>query len=232
MPLYVVATPIGNMEDITLRAIKVLQAADIIAAEDTRKTARMLDRHGITHKMLRSFHEHNEKKVAPLIIEELLSGKDVALVSDAGTPTISDPGFPLVGAAIENGIEVIPIPGPSAVASALAVSGLPVHRFTFCGFLPRTSGKRARILENLAEFEGTIIFYESPFRLVKLLSEAQAVLGDRKAVVAREMTKLHEEFARGTLSELVEKFKQRNSIKGEITLLIEGHKKVGKNSKS
>jgi 16S rRNA (cytidine1402-2'-O)-methyltransferase len=218
--LYVVATPIGNLEDITLRAIKVLREVDLIAAEDTRHTRKLLDRHEIRKRMI-SYHEHNEKEKAERIVEELRSGKSVALVSDSGTPTISDPGYVLVRRCIEEGIEVIPIPGPSAFLAALCVSGLPVHRFAFEGFLPHKAGRRRGRLKELAQEGRTLIFYESPHRLAKTLSDMLEILGDRKVVVARELTKVHEEVFRGTLEEAVERFGGER-CRGEFTILVEG----------
>lgn len=224
MGLFIVATPIGNLEDISLRAIRILKEADIIAAEDTRRAGLLLNKHGIGHKPIRSYFEHNEKKIVPELIDEINAGKTVALIVNAGTPSISDPGYPLISAAIKSGIKVTPIPGPSALITALCASGLPVHRFTYCGFPPRGDSKRRRMLEQLSTFDGTLIFYESPFRLIKLLTDAADILGERQAVVARELTKMHEEFARGTLKELLEDFGKRKAIKGEIVLLIEGQK--------
>ena len=218
--LYVVATPIGNLEDITLRALRVLREVDLIAAEDTRHTRKLLDRYKIKKRMV-SYHEHNERERAERIIEDLKSGMKVALVSDSGTPAISDPGYVLIRRCVEEGIEVIPIPGPSAFLAALSVSGLPVHRFIFEGFLPHKSGKRRNRLRQLAEEEGTIIFYESPHRLLKTLSDILEILGNRRVVIARELTKVHEEIFRGSIEEALERF-GIGKCKGEFTILIEG----------
>lgn len=218
MPLYVVATPIGNLQDITLRAVDVLRQADLIAAEDTRTTCKLLRHYKITTP-LRSYHEHNEAYVARLLLTELKFGKSVALVSESGTPLVSDPGYRIVRAAIEEGVEVIPIPGPSALLAGLSVSGLPAHEFTFRGFLPRTPGARKKEIRKLAEHEGTLIFYESPHRIRATLADALEALGDRPAVLCRELTKLHEQILRGSLSELLgADFPER----GEFVLLISG----------
>ena len=218
--LYVVATPIGNLEDITLRALKVLREVDLIAAEDTRHTRKLLDRYGIRKRLI-SYHEYNEREKAERIIEELKSGRKVALVSDSGTPAISDPGYVLIRRCVEEGIEVIPIPGPSAFLAALCVSGLPVHRFVFEGFLPHKSGKRRNRLRQLVEEEGTIIFYESPHRLLKTLSDMLEIMGNRRVVIARELTKVYEEIFRGSIEEALERFGM-GKCKGEFTILIEG----------
>jgi len=218
--LYVVATPIGNLEDITLRALKVLREVDLIVAEDTRHTRKLLDRYGIRKRLI-SYHEHNERERAEWIIEELKSGRKVALVSDSGTPAISDPGYVLIRRCVEEGIEVIPIPGPSAFLAALSVSGLPVHRFVFEGFLPHKSGKRRNRLRQLVEEEGTIIFYESPHRLLKTLSDMLEIMGNRRVVIARELTKVYEEIFRGSIEEALERF-GTGKCKGEFTILIEG----------
>lgn len=222
--LYVVATPIGNLEDITLRALKVLREVDLIAAEDTRHTRKLLDRYRIKRRMM-SYHEHNERERAERIIKELKSGKNVALVSDSGTPAVSDPGYVLIRRCVEEGIEAIPIPGPSAFLAALSVSGLPVHRFVFEGFLPHKSGKRRNKLRRLAEEEGTIIFYESPHRLLKTLSDMLEILGDRRVVIARELTKVHEEIFRGSIREALERF-STGEPRGEFTILVEGKSSV------
>jgi len=218
--LYVVATPIGNLEDITLRALRVLREVDLIAAEDTRHTRKLLDRYKIKKRMV-SYHEHNERERAERIIEDLKSGMKVALVSDSGTPAISDPGYVLIRRCVEEGIEVIPIPGPSALLAALSVSGLPVHRFIFEGFLPHKSGKRRNRLRQLAGEEGTIIFYESPHRLLKTLSDILEILGNRRVVIARELTKVHEEIFRGSIEEALERFGE-GECRGEFTILVEG----------
>ncbi len=216
--LYVVGTPIGNLEDITLRAIRILKEVDLIAAEDTRVTRTLLNAYQITTP-LASFHEFSGAgKVRRLV--ERLAGQDVALVSDAGTPGISDPGFPLIRAAIEAGIEIVPIPGPSATLTALVVSGLPMHAFTYLGFMPRKSGERRRLLESLADAPLTQVVYESPHRLVAALSDIVTVLGpDRPLAVGRELTKKFEEIVRGSAAEVLERF-QRRAPRGELTLVI------------
>jgi 16S rRNA (cytidine1402-2'-O)-methyltransferase len=216
--LYLVATPIGNLEDITLRAIRVLKEADVIACEDTRQTQKLLQHYGI-HKELISYHSHNELTRAPELVIELEQGAEVALVSDAGTPVVSDPGHRLVTLCLRHHIPVIPIPGPSAFVAALAASGLPTEEFLFVGFLPSRAGARRKALDALKAEPRTIVLYEAPHRLVETLADAADVLGSRPAVVAREITKLHEEFLRGTLSELLDAARQR-APRGEITLLI------------
>jgi len=216
--LYIVATPIGNLEDITERALRVLREVDIIACEDTRHTKKLLSHFGIQTKTI-SYHEHNEQQRAAELREFLGSGKKVALVSDAGTPLISDPGFRLVNAAIAQGIEIVAIPGPAAFVNALVVSGLPSDQFLFAGFLPARSSARRAKLEALREARGTLIFYEAPHRIVATLKDAVEVLGNRAAVVARELTKLHEEVARGTLSDLAAAF-SKQSARGEMVLVI------------
>lgn len=218
--LYVVSTPIGNLEDITFRAVRVLKEVDLIAAEDTRHTRKLLSHYGI-HTPLVSFHQNNEIEAAGKIVDRIKDGKNVALVSDAGTPAVSDPGFKLVRAAIENGVVVEAIPGASAAISALAVSGLPTDQFLFAGFLPDKEGKRRTRLAELKEFRQTLIFYVSKWKIEKVLADMAEIFGDRKAVICRELTKLHEEIIRGTLPELLENVKGRE-IKGEITLLVAG----------
>ena len=217
--LYLVATPIGNLEDITYRAVRVLGEAGLIACEDTRQTRKLLDHYGI-HKPTISYHEHNEAERAAELTERLLAGESIALVSDAGMPLVSDPGYRLVRAAIENGIPVQPVPGPSAVLSALAASGLPTHAFYFGGFLPPKPGQRAKTLEALAGETATLVFYEAPHRLIEALETIETVLGPRPVAVARELTKVHEEFLRGTAAEIRAQLAARDSVKGEITLLI------------
>ena len=217
--LYLVATPIGNLADITHRALQVLRDVAIIACEDTRHTRKLLQHYGLYTKTA-SYHEHNEQQRARELIELLQQGSDVAVVSDAGTPAISDPGFRLVRAAIENGVAVVPVPGPSALIAALVAAGLPTDEFFFGGFLPaRSSARRARLTE-LRAVPGTLIFYEAPHRLAASLQDAYEVLGEREAVVARELTKLHEELQRGRLSELAEHYSQTEP-RGEIVLLID-----------
>jgi len=219
MTLYLVGTPIGNMEDITLRALRTLREVSLIAAEDTRTTGRLLQYHGIDTPLV-SFHEYSgEGRIAELV-ERLATG-DVALVSDAGMPGLSDPGYRLVQAALEAGITVSPIPGPSAAVSALISSGLPTDSFLFLGFLPRQSKARRDALQEIATLPHTIVLYEAPHRLRALLEDIQAVLGERQLVVARELTKLYEEIWRGTPSAALEHFTE-GAIRGEITLVIAG----------
>lgn len=220
--LYLVATPIGNLEDITLRAVRTLKEVDLVVCEDTRVSGKLLSHFGIK-RPLESFFEHSEQVKSGKIVGYLESGQNVALVSDAGMPGICDPGYRLVKEAVEAGIRVVPIPGPSAGLSALAASGLPTDQFIFVGFLPQKQGKRQNFLKNLAEEERTIIAYESPHRLLFALQDILEVLGDRQICVARELTKIYEEFVRGTVSEVLEKFKNKE-VKGEITLIISGNK--------
>ncbi len=198
--LYIVATPIGNLADITHRAIQILKDVDLIAAEDTRHTHKLLQHYGIRTKTI-SYHEHNEQQRSEELLGRLLEGSDVAIVSDAGTPGINDPGFRLVRLAIENNIPVVSVPGPSAVVTALVASGLPTDEFFFGGFLPARSGARRNRLVGLRDVPGTLVLYEAPHRLRATLKDAAEVLGGRQAVVARELTKLHEELRRGTLTE-------------------------------
>jgi 16S rRNA (cytidine1402-2'-O)-methyltransferase len=220
LPLFVVATPIGNLEDLTHRAERILKEADWIAAEDTRHTGALLTRLGIKAKFI-SFHEQNEKSRTPEILEKLKSGETVALVSDAGTPAVSDPGFVLVRECRKNQIPVFSIPGPSALLAALTSSGLPTNRFLFEGFPPKKPGKRKRRMEELKELEATLIFFESPFRTAKLLNELYQVLGNRPAAVGRELTKKFEETRTGTLSELAQYY-STHPPKGEITVVVGG----------
>jgi len=222
----VVATPIGNLEDITLRALRVLGAVELIAAEDTRKTGRLLAAHHISGH-LTALHEHNERERTPVLIRKLQSGAAIALVSTAGTPTVSDPGFRLVRAAIAAGISVVPIPGVSAVVTALSVAGLPTDTFIFAGFPARKSAKRLDQFREVADRPQTLVFYESPRRLPALLNEMITALGDRPAVLGREMTKLHEEFIRGRLSEIQKVLQARPTLKGECTLLVAGREAPG-----
>ncbi len=217
--LYIVATPIGNTDDITIRAIKILGNVDIIAAEDTRIAARLLSHHNIRGKIV-SCHEHNEKEKTPFFMEKLEKGQSVALISDAGTPIVSDPGYRLVKHAIKNGINVIPIPGPCAAISALSVSGLPTDSFIFLGFVPKKKAKRHEFLLSLKDDPRTIIFYESPLRIIKLIEDIIFIMGDRQGFLSREMTKPHEEFIRGLLSQILERLKSKQKIKGECTLII------------
>jgi 16S rRNA (cytidine1402-2'-O)-methyltransferase len=217
--LYVVATPIGNLEDITFRAIRVLKEVDWIACEDTRQTRKLLEHYSIDTPQI-SYHEHNEMERAKELCSRLLAGESGALVSDAGVPLISDPGYRLVHSAVAAGVPVQPIPGPSAVLAALSASGLPTDSFHFAGFLPSKPGQRVHALEALRDETATLIFYEAPHRLLEALTDIQAVLGERDVVVAREITKVHEEFAHGTVSEILASFAGRESVKGEITILV------------
>jgi 16S rRNA (cytidine1402-2'-O)-methyltransferase len=218
--LYVVATPIGNLEDITLRALRVLREADLIATEDTRRTRILLEHYQIDGP-LTSLYEHNEAHKAPSLIRRLQEGVSIALVSEAGTPLISDPGYRLVRLAIAHGITVVPIPGPSAVMAALVVAGLPTDRFVFEGFLPKRPGKRRKHLEGLRDERRTLIFYESPRRVYDVLGEMQALWGDRRVVVARELTKKFEEVLHGRITEVRAQLRERPP-QGEVTLLVEG----------
>jgi 16S rRNA (cytidine1402-2'-O)-methyltransferase len=220
--LYIVSTPIGNLEDISLRALRVLKEAAIIAAEDTRHTKTLLSHYGIGTP-LTSYHDFNKEEKTPVLIARLKDGHDVALVSDAGTPAISDPGYYLTTQALVAGIQVVPIPGPSALLAALAASGLPTDAFVFEGFLPRKPGPRRRLLESLRDESRTVILFESPHRLRASLEAIRDTLGGRRIVLARELTKMHEEFLRGTAEELLAALKAR-SLKGEITLVLEGNR--------
>jgi 16S rRNA (cytidine1402-2'-O)-methyltransferase len=219
--LYIVATPIGNLADITQRALQVLREVDGIACEDTRHTRKLLNHFGIDTRTI-SYHEHNERERAAQLCALLIEGKNVAIVSDAGTPLISDPGFRLVNLAIEKGIPVVPIPGASALVTALSASGLPSDQFYFAGFLPARANARQARLEELRNVPATLIFYEAPHRITATLRTALEVLGDREAAIARELTKLHEEFARGKLSRLAEAFAKAENARGEIVLIISG----------
>jgi len=220
--LYIVATPIGNKNDITLRAIKVLGEVDLIAAEDTRETGKLLAYHKIKNNLI-SCHEHNEARRIPGLIHKLEKGLSIALVSDAGTPSVSDPGYRLINEAIAKNIRIIPVPGVSAVTAALSASGLATDSFVFIGFAIKKKEKRKKQLEKLADENKTIIFYESPRRILTFLDEIIETMGDRYAVLAREMTKRYEEFIRGPLSEIKNNLKKRSSIKGELTLLVAGN---------
>ena len=219
--LYVVATPIGNLGDITLRALDVLKAVDLVAAEDTRKTARLLSHFGLRAPLI-SYHEHNEAVRTPELLRRLQQGAAIALVTNAGTPGVSDPGYRLVTAAADAGLRVVPIPGVTAAAAALSASGLATDAFVFAGFLPKKAGPRLRQIKALAADTRTVILYESPQRIVALVEELITGFGDRRAVLAREMTKLHEEFIRGRLCEVLAVLKNRAEIKGECTLLVAG----------
>jgi 16S rRNA (cytidine1402-2'-O)-methyltransferase len=217
--LYLVATPIGNLEDMTYRGVRVLGEVDLIACEDTRQTRKLLDHYGIARPMV-SYHEHNEAGRAADLVARLDSGQNIAIVTDAGTPLISDPGYRAVRAALEAGHRVVALPGASAILTALAASGLPTDAFRFCGFLPPKQGARRRALQQAAADPATLVFYEAPHRIVETLADVAEMLGSRPVVVARELTKLHEEFLRGTAAELKAILEARPAVKGEITLLI------------
>ncbi len=217
--LYLIATPIGNLEDITHRAVRLLGQVDLIACEDTRHTRKLLNHFGLNTRTI-SYHEHNERERATQLLQLIESGSDVAIVSDAGTPGISDPGFRLTQLAIQGGAQVVPIPGPSALITGLVASGLPTDEFFFGGFLPARSGARRTRLKQLVDMRATLIFYEAPHRIAGALRDAYEVLGERSAVVARELTKLHEEIARGRLSELAKRFAAENA-RGEMVLIID-----------
>jgi 16S rRNA (cytidine1402-2'-O)-methyltransferase len=218
--LYLVATPIGNLEDITLRALRVLKEVDLIACEDTRQTQKLLNHYSITTRTV-SYHEHNEMTRAAELILDVERGASIALVSDAGMPGISDPGYRLIALAIRHHVPVVPVPGASAFLAALVASGLPTDSFRFSGFLPPKRGKRRELLESVLASPRTQVFYEAPHRLLETLQDVVEVLGaNRQVVVAREVTKMHEEFLRGRAGELLEKLRERGEIKGEITLLI------------
>ena len=228
--LYLVATPIGNLEDITLRAVRVLKEADQIACEDTRQTQKLLNHYGISSRTV-SYHEHNELTRAPELVLDLEGGARVALVTDAGMPGISDPGFRLISLAIRHHIPVVPIPGASAFLAALVASGLPADSFRFSGFLPAKVGQRRQTLESVKASPRTQVFYEAPHRLKEAVEDVVEILGaDRQLVIAREVTKIHEEFLRGRAGEVLEILKARGDIKGEITLLVgkaeEGQQKI------
>jgi len=227
--LYVVASPIGNLDDITLRALSVLKAVDLIAAEDTRKTGRLLRHFGIAAALV-SYHEHNEVVRTPDLVRRLQQGAAIAVLTNAGTPGISDPGYRIVAAAAAAGLRVVPVPGAVAAAAALSASGLPTDAFVFEGFLAKKAGKRARQIKALASEPRTVIIYESPQRITALIGELLPVFGDRRAVLAREMTKRYEEFIRGRLSDIRENLNNRTDIKGECTLLIAGRADEGPSS--
>src|SRR5215469_6217830 len=218
--LYLVATPIGNLEDITLRALRVLKEVDLIACEDTRQTQKLLSHYGIQTRTV-SYHEHNEMTKAAELVVDLEGGAKIALVTDAGMPGISDPGFRLIALAIRHHVPVVPIPGASAFLAALVASGLPTDSFRFSGFLPAKSGQRRKLLESVRESPRTQVFYEAPHRLLETLAEVIEFMGtERYVVVAREVTKLHEEFLRGRVVDVFQELQKRGEVKGEITLLI------------
>lgn len=218
--LYICGTPIGNLEDITLRALRILKKVKLIAAEDTRRTKKLLNHYQIDTKAT-SYHEYNKFKKAPHLVEILENGQDIALVSDAGMPGISDPGYVLINLALKNNIKIIPIPGVSALITALVVSGLPIDKFVFEGFLPRKIKERKRYFRSIENEERTVIFYENPHRLKRALKDMLEVWGDRKIVIARELTKIFEEIIRGKLSQVLTEISTKE-IKGEITLVVQG----------
>lgn len=218
--LYIVATPIGNLEDITLRALRVLKEADLIAAEDTRHTKKLLTHYGID-RPLTSYHEHNERTKAAVLVDRLSSGCRIALVSDSGTPTLSDPGYRLVQEAIKAGVNVVPVPGPSALTAVMSVSGLPTDRFVFEGFLPAKKGERRNKISALKGEKRTLVFYEAPHRLRESLGDLLEILSDREIVLGREVTKVYEEFIRGRLSEVRAQV-EHNAPRGEITIVVKG----------
>lgn len=216
--LLVVGTPIGNLADITLRALETLKSADLIACEDTRRTQKLLNHYKLRTPTI-SYHEHNEMTRAPELIIKMEEGSAIALVSDAGTPVLSDPGFRLVHLAIRHKIPVIPIPGPSAMVAALTAAGLPMNEFVFAGFLPPKKATRCRALDALSGVKKTLVFYEAPHRVLQALRDMQDILGDRETVIAREVTKIHEEFLRGPLSQVGDRLKQAPP-KGELTIIL------------
>ncbi len=220
--LYLVALPIGNLEDITIRAIRTLRSVDGIVAEDTRTTRRVLDRYRIDTPFFSSLFQGSERKRVSWLIEQLRAGKDLALVSDAGTPLISDPGYPLVRAAVADGVQVVPIPGPSAVLTALIASGLPSDRFCFEGAVPRRQGERRALFERLRNEARTVVLFESPHRLLATLEDLGAVLPDRTVTVARELTKLHEEFLRGHPEKILDTLATREQVRGEYVIVLAG----------
>lgn len=217
--IFVVATPIGNLADFSPRAVETLRSVSCIACEDTRHTRRLLDRYGIDTPLL-SYHEHNEEERSSELLERIRQGESIALVADAGTPLISDPGFRLVRKAVEAGVRVVPVPGPSAVMAALSAAGLETDRFYFGGFLPRKQTERRKLLQQLAALEATLVFFEAPHRILQSLEDIDAVLPGRPVVIARELTKIHEEFLRGSPAALRQELSRRGAVRGEITLLI------------
>jgi len=218
--LYIVATPIGNLEDLTFRALRILNEVSVIACEDTRQTMKLLNRYSIKKKLL-SYYQPRESQKTPLIIKILKEGKDVALVTDSGTPGLSDPGYPLITEAVRQGITLCPVPGASALTAALSASGLPSHRFLFLGFSPPKKEATKKMLQSLKKEKATLVFYMPTRKLLSFLEVCQTILGERQIVIAREMTKIHEEFLRGKTEELIKKLEGK-IIKGEATVLIEG----------
>lgn len=219
--LYVVATPIGNLEDITFRAVKILKTVDLIAAEDTRHSKKLLTHYGIETRLI-SCHEHNETDKTPLFISHLKNGLNIALISDAGTPTLSDPGYHLIRTVVKEDIPVIPIPGCCAAIAGLSVSGLPTDAFHFSGFLPKKNQKLQQALESLRKQKATLIFYESPRRIKSLTENLITILGNRQACLTREITKIHEEYVRGSLSDILQRLDEKVTIKGECSLFVQG----------
>jgi len=219
--IFIVATPIGNLEDITLRGLRILKESDFIAAEDTRNTGKLLSKLEIKNKMI-SMHEHNEKEKADYIINLALQGNKIAVVSDAGTPLISDPGFRLIEKGLEKGIRFVPVPGVSALTALVSVSGMPSDRFAFFGFLPSKKSSRDKIFNDLVKADYPVLFYESPKRIIKTLNEIIEKTGNREGVLGRELTKMHEEVIRGSLLEIVSVLEQKVSVKGEISFMVQG----------
>jgi 16S rRNA (cytidine1402-2'-O)-methyltransferase len=226
--LYIVSTPIGNLEDITLRALRVMKEADIIAAEDTRHSLKLLNHYGISKPMI-SYWKEKEQVRSDEIIKKLLSGRSVALISDAGTPGISDPGDVLIRKAIEENIQIIPVPGPSAFVSALSLSGLPTDEFTFLGFLPAGKTQRQKTLAELVLERRTLIFYEAPHRIIETVTDMESIFAGRKIAVAKEITKLHEEIFRGTAPEILSALNQ-STVAGEYVIVVEGNRAEGKHT--
>jgi len=218
--LFLVSTPIGNLDDVSSRALSALEEAEIVAAEDTRRTRILLDRYGISRR-LRSYGDHNLARELPRLVEELKNGRSVALVSDAGTPAISDPGYKLIREAISNDIEIVFIPGPTALVAAVVVSGLPTDSFFFGGYLPRKSARRKKRIDEVKDLTSTLIFYEAPHRLLPCLKDLRDVLGNRQAAICRELTKKHEEIVRGELDSLIEKLSEER-VRGEIVVVLDG----------
>ena len=226
--LFVVSTPIGNLKDITVRAIEVLNGVDLIAAEDTRTTKKLLQAYTIKSRLI-SYREENRERITPVIIGELLSGSDCALTADAGTPAISDPGFYLIDRCVENGIDIVPIPGPSAITASLVASGIDPSTFVFWGFLPKRGAKRKKILEQIKNDEKTSVFFESPARIISTLSELRSEIGERKISLCRELTKIHEEVIRGNIDDVIKKLEERGKIKGEIVIVVSGKQHIKRN---